>query len=100
MPFPGISKIEIDCIRATVRINLSPAPVSFGLLFRAQARCVIDIMAEDLVAIVAIFFGMENVLMPEFVYLFRRRRDCVFTSLMGKRIKESPVFEFHLVRVF
>jgi len=61
---------------------------------------VINVVAENHVAIVTVLSGIEDVLMPELVHVRRRRRNEILLALVGERVKKSPVLEFYLFRFF
>jgi hypothetical protein len=96
----AISQIEIHEINVVFRIDLPSARICLGLLFRTETWRVIHVASENLLAILAVPSGIEDVLMPELVHFRRRRRNGMFRPLARESIEKSSVFEFHLCRLF
>jgi len=61
---------------------------------------VVHVVAENLVAVLPILARVEDVLMPELIYLSRRWRNDVFAIIAGERVEKSSVVEFHPLRLF
>jgi hypothetical protein len=93
----GISRVKLDSVDAVIRIDLSPPRICLGLLFRTKAGRVIDIPTEDLVAILAVFFRTEDVLVPELVYFEGRRRDGILIPFVSEGVEEASIFQLHLI---
>jgi hypothetical protein len=61
---------------------------------------VVHVVAENLIAVLPILARVEDVLVPELIYLSRRRRNDVSAIIAGERIEKSSVVEFHPLRLF
>jgi len=81
-----------------VAINLFPSRIGSALVFRQKPRRVVDVVAKDRIAILAILARIENVLVPEVVHLLGWRRKKVIFFLVGQGIKKAPVAVFHPLR--
>jgi len=68
-----ISPIERHEINIMVRIDLPPARICLGLFFWFQPWRVINVTAENSLAIFSVPSGVEDMLMPELVHFGRRR---------------------------
>jgi len=61
---------------------------------------VINVVAENPVAIFTVLSGIEDVLVPELVDFRCRRRNEILLALAGERVEKSSVLEFDLFRFF
>ena len=68
-----ISPIERHEINITLRIDPPPARICLGLFFWFQPWRVINVTAENSLAILSVPSGVEDMLMPELVHFGRRR---------------------------
>jgi len=68
-----ISPIERHEINIMLRIDLPPARICLGLFFWFQPWRVINVTAENSLAIFSVPSGVEDMLMPELVHFGRRR---------------------------
>ncbi len=73
--------MERHGVDVVFRIDPPSSLVCLRLFFRTETWRVIHIVAENLLAILAIPSGIEDVLMPELVHVKRRRRDGNFRAL-------------------
>ena len=82
------------------RIDLPSAHICLRLLFWSETRRVINVVAENHLAIFTVLSGIEDVLMPELVHFRRRRRNEILLALASERVEKSFVLEFYLFRFF
>lgn len=61
-------------------------------------RVVMDELAEDVLAVLLILAGIENVFVPHIVDVLSPRHDRLI-GIAGNQVQESPVFGFDLVGV-
>lgn len=83
-----------------IGINLAALGIRFSLRFGRKTRRVIHVIPENVLAIIAIFSSVENMLVPKIVHILRRRGDNFFVALLCERIEKAPVLELYIFGVF
>jgi hypothetical protein len=93
-------RIERNVINFVLCVNFAPPCVGLALQFGIQSRSVVQIVTENFIAIFAVFPRIQDMLMPELIYLLRRWRKNFSFLFVGQRIEKPPVVALHPRRLF